>query len=275
MILFPNAKINLGLHVTGRRADGFHNIETLFYPIGLSDIIEITPLSGKGLDNSFVNTGIAIDTGNSDNLCVRAWKVINKIGPLPNVAIHLHKIIPAGAGLGGGSSDAAFVLMALNSMFDLGLKVNELAATAGSIGSDCPFFIFNKPLVARGTGDIFEPSDVDLSGKFIMVVHPGIMISTAMAYRNICISEHHLSVKQVTETEPSEWQDSLINDFEPWVFKTYPVIANIKEKMIVSGAFYASMSGSGSAVYGLFDSNEDFSAIKKEFPGMFIWAGKI
>lgn len=275
MILFPNAKINLGLHVTGRRADGFHNIETLFYPIGLSDIIEINSLSGKSRDNSFISTGIAIDTGNSDNLCIRAWKELNKIKSLPNVAIHLHKIIPAGAGLGGGSSDAAFVLMALNNMFDLGLKVNELAATAGSIGSDCPFFIFNKPLIASGTGDIFEPSNVDLSGKYIMVVHPGIIISTALAYRNICLSEHNLSVKQVIETEPSEWQDSLINDFEPWVFQTCPVIANIKERMIVSGAFYASMSGSGSAVYGLFDVNENFSEIKKEFPGMFIWAGKL
>ena len=275
MIFFPNAKINLGLHVTEKRADGFHNIETLFYPVGLSDIIEVIPGSGNNRENNFVNTGNIIDNGASDNLCIRAWRELNKIKALPNINMHLHKVIPAGAGLGGGSSDAAFVLKALNGLFSLGLSASEMANVAASIGSDCPFFIFNRPLIARGRGDIFEPADVDLDGRHILIIHPGIMISTALAYESVNIREHKLSVKKVLENDPSTWQDNLVNDFEPRVFQAHPVIADIKKKMIASGAFYASMSGSGSAVYGLFDGDSAFSEIKSEFPGMFIWEGKM
>ncbi len=274
MICFPNAKINIGLHVTGKREDGYHNIETLFYPVKLTDILEIIPLSGKDSDRvRFINTGIKIDVDASDNLCVRAWRELSHIRPLPPVKIHLHKIIPHGAGLGGGSSNAASVLMTLNELFELNIADSELALIAGRIGSDCPFFIYNKPVFAKGRGDILEPAGIDLSGCRIVIVHPGKGINTAWAYSMIRITNRNGSLMDILQTDPATWQGRVINDFEPVVFASYPIVNDIRQKLTGSGAFFASVTGSGSAVYGLFNSTDDKVNLEDQFPGMFVWEG--
>lgn len=274
MICFPNAKINIGLHVTGKRDDGYHNIETLFYPVQLTDILEIIPLSGKDSNRvRFINTGIKIDVDASDNLCVRAWRELNQTIPLPPVKIHLHKIIPHGAGLGGGSSNAASVLRVLNDLFELNVADHDLALIAGRIGSDCPFFIYNKPVFARGRGEILEPAGIDLSGFRILIVHPGTGINTAWAYSMIKITKRNGSLMDILQTDPATWQGRVINDFEPVVFASYPIVNDIRQKLVDSGAFYASVTGSGSAVYGLFDGNTDIGDLKGQFQGMFVWEG--
>jgi 4-diphosphocytidyl-2-C-methyl-D-erythritol kinase len=273
MIYFPNAKINLGLHITGKREDGYHNIETVFYPVGLTDILEVIPSKGDINGNTLVSTGISLDIGPSDNLCMRAWDELNKIVPLPGIHIHLHKIIPSGAGLGGGSSDAAFVLKALNEMFGLGLSDFELASIAGRIGSDCPFFIHNTPLLATERGNKFEPVELDLSGYNIVIIHPGVSVNTARAYRGVTIHDHDVSIREIITSHPSVWQDVLVNDFEPGIFGTYPMVRRIKDILVAAGSVYASMTGSGSAVYGLFENEIDSESLEKEFPGNFLWKG--
>lgn len=273
MIYFSNAKINIGLQVTGRRPDGYHNIETVFYPVDLSDILEITPLHDKPGDYTFLNTGNKIDMEPSDNLCIRAWRELSKIRHLPGASIHLHKVIPSGAGLGGGSSNATYVLRALNELFELEIDTNELEVLASRIGSDCPFFIHNRPLLAKGRGNVFELVDIDLSGTHILIVHPGIPVSSAWAYNGINIKEHHESLKKIIGSDPVDWQDNIFNDFEDRVFEVYPAIRLIKEKMLAQGAFYSSMTGSGSAVYGLYEKEPDTDWFKKEYHEMFVWGG--
>lgn len=273
MIYFSNAKINIGLQVTGKRPDGYHNIETVFYPVDLSDILEITPLPGDPNHYTFLNTGNRIDAKPSDNLCIRAWEELSKIRSLPAVSIHLHKVIPSGAGFGGGSSNAAYLLRALNDMFELEIDIHELEVLAGRLGSDCPFFIHNKPLFAKGRGDVFEPVNIDLSGTRILIVHPGIPVSSAWAYAGIKISPQRKSLKKIIDSDPGDWQDKIVNDFEERVFEVYPAIRLIKEKMLARGAFYSSMTGSGSAVYGLFENEPDTAWFKKEYPEMFVWDG--
>lgn len=274
MIYFPNAKINIGLHVKSRRPDGFHNIETLYCPVGLSDILEVIPCIEGGADqNSIQVSGLRIDAGPSDNLCLLAWQEFNREHTIPGVKIHLHKIIPAGAGLGGGSSDAAFCLKAFNDMAGPGLSDEELSSVAGRIGSDCPFFIHNRPLFAAGRGDLFELSDTDLSGFEIVIVHPGIHVSTAWAYNTVKYTDHPLSLKEIMNSDPRTWQGNIVNDFEQEVFKVFPVIGDIKDQLLNRGAVYASMTGSGSAVYGLFEKGTVNPGLGEEFPGMFFWAG--
>jgi 4-diphosphocytidyl-2-C-methyl-D-erythritol kinase len=274
MICFPNAKINLGLHITGKRDDGFHNIETLFYPVALADVLEVIPLSDTGSsENLFSNTGRKINAIPLANLCLRAWSELAGYRSLQNVQIHLHKIIPVGSGLGGGSSNAAFMLKALNELFELKLSAFELASIAGGIGSDCPFFIHNTPLLARERGDVFEPVEIDLSGIHILIAFPGIDISTAWAYREIKISGHDESVGEIIYSDPHTWQDRLTNDFESRVFDAYPLVRRVREKMLSDGAFYSSMTGSGSAVYGLFDHRTDPGSMEKAFPGIYVWEG--
>jgi 4-diphosphocytidyl-2-C-methyl-D-erythritol kinase len=273
MIYFPNAKINLGLHITGKRKDGYHNIETVFYPVGLSDILEVTPAKGDTMGNTLKSTGNPLNIGPADNLCIRAWTELNKIRSLPEVNIHLHKIIPSGAGLGGGSSDAAFVLKALNELFELELSPFQLASVAGIIGSDCPFFIHNTPLFATERGNKFEKIEVDLSDYHIVIIHPGISINTAWAYNGVTVYQHDVSIREIVSSHPSTWQELLINDFEPSVFKAYPMIRKIKEILIENGAVYASMTGSGSAVYGIFEYDIESEILEKEFPGIYLWKG--
>jgi len=246
MVAFPPCKINLGLSIVRKRTDGFHDIETIFYPVPWTDILEVIP-SDKF---EFTVTGNVIPGKDDDNLCVRAHKILDA----PPAKIHLHKIIPTGAGLGGGSSDAAWTLRLLNDVFELKHSKEELKRYAAQLGSDCAFFIEDAPKLGSGRGEILTPVDIDLKGKFIVIVKPDIHVSTAEAYAGVVPKEARLDVKDM-----STWK----NDFEESVFKKYPLIKSIKESLREAGASYASMSGSGSSVFGIFSSSPSTSSISK------------
>jgi 4-diphosphocytidyl-2-C-methyl-D-erythritol kinase len=251
MITFPNAKINLGLHVTRRRSDGFHDLETLFFPVRVTDALEIIPSDTF----NFHSSGIAMDADPERNLVVRAYRLLEKDFGLPSVKMHLHKVIPTGAGLGGGSSDAAFALRMLNRIFSLGLSLEQLLDYAGCLGSDCPFFILDQPALAKGRGDILTTFRLDLSGLRIVIVKPPGSVNTAQAYKGIVAREPEIPLSEIISQPPETWKNCLSNDFEDFVFSLYPEIAGIKAKLYDLGAVYASMSGSGSAVFGLFIQN--------------------
>ena len=248
MISFPNAKINLGLNVVGKRPDGYHNLETIFYPIQLKDVLEIK----KSAEFDFQCSGLKIDGDAQNNLVVKAFRLLQRDFNLSPVKIHLHKVIPFGAGLGGGSSDAAFMLKMLNELFELNLSIQKLEKYAASLGADCPFFIQNKTVYAQGIGDQFSAVDLDLNGYSVAIVKPPFSVSTAQAYGNIIPKPSSISLKILNSIPVKDWKDSVLNDFEEPVFKIYPAIAEIKESLYKSGAIYSSMSGSGSAVLGLF-----------------------
>lgn len=266
MVSFPFCKINLGLGVVGKRPDGYHNIETCFYPIPWCDILEV--IESKSL--SFTNTGIVVPGGETKNLCIRAYSILEENFKLPPVAIHLHKIIPMGAGLGGGSSDAAHVLTSLNELFDLKLPFEELAAVANQLGSDCSFFLQKNAMMGSGRGELLTPGKISLSGKFAVIVKPDIHISTVEAYQQIKPKLLKLPIEEVLKKDISVWRSYLVNDFEESVSNTYPQIELIKEKLYAVGATYSAMSGSGSAVFGIFDSSID---LKGEFKAMTYWSG--
>lgn len=268
MITFPNAKINIGLHITSRRTDGYHNIETLFYPISLCDVLEIVPTTGDKTTLSI--TGIKVDGEVEDNLIMKAYRLLQATYKLPAVEIHLHKVIPFGAGLGGGSSDAAFTLRMLRDMFNLPLSDDELAALASRLGADCPFFIYNKPLIATGIGDRFSPIDFSLAGKHILLVKPPIHVSTAEAYAQVVPATPDIALRDKISVSPSLWNGSVVNDFENSVFLSHPRIAAIKQRLYDMGALYAAMSGSGSSVFGIFSSEPLYTNI---FPDCITWQG--
>lgn len=261
MIVFPNCKINLGLHIVRKRTDGFHDIETVFCPVGIKDALEVIrhPRLHEGIE--FTASGIHIEGKQEDNLCIKAYRLLKKDFPqLPALIMHLHKTIPMGAGLGGGSSDGAFALKLLNTKFQLGLSTEQLIDYALQLGSDCPFFIINQPCFATGRGEFLQKIELDLSAYHIVIVNPGIHVNTGWAFQQLGgkvsdisrMSDTFLTniLKQPIET----WKDELTNDFEKPVFEKYPEIKLIKEKLYNAGAVYASMSGSGSTVYGLFAS---------------------
>ncbi|MDR1645793.1 MAG: 4-(cytidine 5'-diphospho)-2-C-methyl-D-erythritol kinase [Tannerellaceae bacterium] len=248
MICFPNAKINLGLNVTGKRPDGYHDIETVFYPIPLRDALEVVEAEAF----SFSQTGIPVDAPVEDNLVVKALRLLSGYG-LPALEVHLYKGIPSGAGLGGGSADAAFMLKLLNDFGQLGLCDGELEAMAAKLGADCPFFIRNRPVFASGTGNIFEPVSLSLKGYRLCLVTPGIVIPTAGAYAEVRPQVPAVSLKEMIRLPVGQWKGRVSNDFESSVFARYPALAAIKENFYEVGAVYASMSGSGSSVYGLFE----------------------
>jgi 4-diphosphocytidyl-2-C-methyl-D-erythritol kinase len=255
MVLFPPAKINLGLRILRKRADGFHDLDTVFYPIGLTDVLEISPNpTGRGVDTVQMKiTGLELPGSNEDNLCIKAWKLLKADFPeLPAVQMHLHKIIPTGAGLGGGSADGAYALRGLNEKFKLGLSTDQLIGYAAQLGSDCPFFIYDGPCLGSGRGEILEPISFSLRGYSIVLVNPGIHISTKEAFAGIRPQEDGKPVRAVISQPIETWQDELINDFESSIFPHHPQIKEVKEQLIASGAVYASMSGSGSTVYGVF-----------------------
>lgn len=270
MIAFPNAKINIGLHVTGKRPDGYHNIESCFYPAPWSDVLEIVASDSF----KFAVTGLPIPGDASENLCIRAYNMLKSEFGIGPVRMHLHKIIPTGAGLGGGSSDGAFALKIINELFDLKLSVPELEAKALELGSDCPFFIKNKPVFVSGRGEKFLPLRNFLEGKYICLVNPGIPIPTGEAYRGINAYSKENSLRPVIENEPAEaWKEKIRNDFETFVFKKHPEIARIKETLYAKGAIYSAMTGSGSTVYGLFDF---YPELHSKFPDTYILrCGKI
>ena len=269
MLLYPNAKINLGLNIVEKRPDGYHNIETVFYPIGLSDVLEVLP-SDSCTDYSFSSAGIAIDGDPEDNLIVKAYHLLRSGCQFPAVDISLVKQIPFGAGLGGGSSDAAFMLKALNQMFDLKFTPLKLEKLAAKLGADCPVFIKNKPVFATGIGNVFTPIKVSLKGKFLLLVKPDIHVSTPEAYSLVVPEMPKVSLFDLIQQPLSEWRGLIKNDFEKSVFSKYPEIEKIKNNLYEMGAVYASMSGSGSSVYGIFDSVPVQNAL---FDGCFVAGG--
>ncbi|MDA3952094.1 MAG: 4-(cytidine 5'-diphospho)-2-C-methyl-D-erythritol kinase [Bacteroidales bacterium] len=266
MILYPNAKINIGLNITKKRADGFHNIETIFYPIGLSDILEINISNDK---IKFENTGLSVENKKfKSNICYKAYKELNNDFSLKPLNIHLHKIIPFGAGLGGGSSDASFTLKAINSIMKLNIDDNSLLKHAEEIGSDCPFFIINKPTFAEEKGNIFKPIDLKLKGYFLVIIYSDIHINTAEAYERTIPKKPKTSLLELIKQPIEHWKGTIKNDFEDSVFKDYPELKDIKDQLYNLGAIYASMSGSGSAIFGLFENKID---IPNNFEKDFKW----
>jgi 4-diphosphocytidyl-2-C-methyl-D-erythritol kinase len=266
MISFPPCKINVGLNVVLKRTDGYHEIETCFYPVPWTDILEIIPSDTL----AFTQTGISIPGKPEENLCVKAYQLLRADFELPPVNIHLHKIIPTGAGLGGGSSNGAYTLRLLNTIFNLEINIAQLKAYASRLGSDCAFFIENKAMLGTGRGEILESVKIDLKGKFIVLIKPDVHISTAEAYTSITPAFNQNRIQDVIEMSASTWKTLLYNDFESPVFKKHPSILEIKEKLYQEGATYASMSGSGSTVYGIFEKPVD---LKNQFQQEIYWSG--
>lgn len=253
MISFPNAKINLGLNITSKRADGYHNIESCFYPIPWQDSLEVI----EAASFAFHSHGLDIPGDASSNLCVKAYEIIKADHDIPPVEIHLLKQIPMGAGLGGGSADGAFTLTLLNDLFKLGLSTEQLEAYALQLGSDCPFFIQNQPVIAKGRGEDLQAIDLDLSGYHLAIHNPGIHISTKEAYSGITPKQPEHSISDIISRPIGNWKDLLHNDFEDSIFPSHPQIQQLKEDMYNAGAIYASMTGSGSTVFGIFENEID------------------
>jgi len=250
MRVTANAKINIGLSVVSKRLDGYHNLETIFYPAPLADYLDIEPCNG---DTTLAIKGIDIDCDPKSNLVYKAWEMLHTEFQIPSVAITLEKNVPFGAGLGGGSSDAANTLKALNTLFSIGLTDTQLEQYAVRLGADCPFFIKNKPVFATGIGNEFTPIDLDLSAYRIEVIKPDVNVSTAMAYRGITPKPASFNLLNISTLPISEWKHYIKNDFEESVFPQFPEIAALKASLYSRGALYAAMSGSGSACFGIFE----------------------
>jgi 4-diphosphocytidyl-2-C-methyl-D-erythritol kinase len=274
MIAFPNAKINLGLQILSKFPDGFHSIRSVFYPIGLKDKIELS-LAGNEPGIKFSSSGISIPGDSEFNLCVKAYQLISKDYLLPGVKLHLHKTIPVGAGLGGGSSDAAFFIRLLNDQLELGLSWGELHHYAKQIGSDCSFFITNKPAIVSGRGEEMEPIPEILKDCFLVLVCPPVHMSTKEAYGLVTPSPAPFDLEDfLIQNQPETWKEKVQNDFEKPIFNLHPSLAGIKKKLYELGAVYSSMTGSGSAVYGIF--REQKASVEpefEEFGSCFVWSG--
>ena len=272
MIVFPNCKINLGLHILNKREDGYHNLETVFYPVQLRDALEVvrrddgrqmtddthhSPLTTHESSITFSSTGLTIAGDPETNLCIKAYRLLKEDFPaLPPVQMHLHKAIPMGAGLGGGSADGAFALKLLDDKFQLGLSTQQLIDYALQLGSDCPFFILNKPCYATGRGEILESVELDLSAYHFAIVNPGIHVNTGWAFAQLNINgSARTDLKAIIQQPIETWKDQLINDFEEPVSKAHPEIGTIKQQLYDAGAVYASMTGSGSTVFGIFEKD--------------------
>lgn len=253
MITFPNAKINLGLNIVEKRPDGYHNLETIFYPINLQDALEVTRREGDDKEYTLHISGTPLDGEPEDNLVVKAYKLLKKdYSEMTPIDIHMYKHIPAGAGLGGGSSDAAFMIKLLNDKFSLGLGTEQMERYAAQLGADCAFFIQNKPVFATGIGNVFEPVELSLKGYYIVLVKPDIFVSTRDAFAEIKPARPAVSLKEMVKKPIDTWKKTMRNDFENNVFQKFPEIAAIKDELYDLGAVYASMSGSGSSVFGIF-----------------------
>ncbi len=270
MLVFPNCKINIGLNIVERLPNGFHLLESVLYPINWCDALEILP-QNEDLDPTtpfFTSSGLVIDPKNHQNhqnICIEAYQLLKKDFDLPKIMMHLHKNIPIGAGLGGGSSDGAFALKTLNNLFNLDLSPTLLEQYASRLGSDCPFFIQNQAAYLYGTGKELTPIDLDLSPYNILLVNPNIAISTAEAYGLVrAKGKNEVSLSQIVlEKSIKDWKNEVINDFETFLFPKYPVLNDIKQKMYDLGSIYAAMSGSGSTLFGIFDKKVD---TKHHFP---------
>lgn len=248
MLVYPNAKINLGLHVVERRPDGYHNIETVFFPIPLMDALEVQEIAGP---TQFRQTGTPLDCAPEDNLVMKALLAVREAYNLPSLDVHLFKHIPSGAGLGGGSSDAAFMVRLLNEKYQLGMSSQQMRQLVEPLGADCAFFIENSPMLATGIGTQLSPVSLSLSGWTILLVKPDIHVSTREAYAGIVPAKSERPLTEIISLPVEQWQGSLRNDFEKSIFVAHPEIAAIRDRLLDLGAVYASMSGSGSAVFGL------------------------
>jgi 4-diphosphocytidyl-2-C-methyl-D-erythritol kinase len=256
MIVFPNCKINIGLNIIQKRDDGFHDLETIFYPIkGLHDALEIQLAD----EFSVTVTGVDLHIAQEDNIVVKAYRLLQQDFDLEPIHIHLHKHIPHGAGLGGGSADASFMLMLCNAFFRLELSNTQLIAYANRLGSDCAFFIINQPCVGKGRGEILSPIDLDLSAYKIVLIKPDIYISTKDAFNGIVPQNATLDIEQMIQMPMNTWQSNINNQFEKTVGAIHPTILDIKNKLTANGALYASMTGTGSVVYGVFDKEIDIT----------------
>lgn len=264
MIVYPNAKINLGLDIVERRPDGYHNIETVFYPIPLQDALEVRETESF----RFRLAGNQLDCPAGDNLVIRALRMIEEDYTLPELDIFLYKHIPSGAGLGGGSADAAFMMRLLNERFQLGISDEELKRRLAKVGADCAFFVENRPVLATGIGDQMTPIELDLKGWTLVLVKPDVEVSTRDAYAAITPRQPEIPISQIIQRPVDEWQGTLTNDFEASVFPRYPEIAATRDRLLDLGATYAAMSGSGSSVYGLF--RQPLEAVDEKFAGMFV-----
>jgi 4-diphosphocytidyl-2-C-methyl-D-erythritol kinase len=277
MICFPNAKINLGLNITEKRSDGFHNIETVFYPIGWNDALEVVIRDSKQTDQNLKQefnlhlSGLSISGNIEDNLLYKAYQIIKQTKKLPYIDVYLHKNLPMGAGLGGGSADAAFFINLLNEHLELKITKDERINIARQLGSDCAFFINNKPVYAAEKGDMFSAISVDLSRYYIVVVYPNVHSNTKEAYSLVKPQQPKQSIPEILKLPIKQWKDALVNDFEFSIFSKYPIVKEIKETLYQKGALYACMSGSGSAVFGIFENEIDLNA-DFNFP---IWSGKM
>lgn len=272
MIVFPNCKINLGLHIVRKRDDGYHALETVFYPLPVRDALEVVNRQPAAVNHEsaivnrepayegqvqFTVTGLPVNGKPEDNLCIKAFNLLKKdFAQLPGINMHLHKAIPMGAGLGGGSADGAFTLILLNEKFQLGISQQQLLDYALQLGSDCPFFIINKPCYATGRGEALEPVALDLSAYSFMLVHPGIHINTGWAFSQLSPAPSQRSLKQIVQQPVKTWRTELVNDFEAPVCGHHPELAAIKEQLYNAGALYASMTGSGSCFYGIFRKDQ-------------------
>lgn len=261
MIVFPNCKINLGLNIILRRQDGYHDLETIFYPVPLKDVLEMIPgptfraitSDVKNAGAKFITTGLPINGAAGKNLCVKAYDLLQQDFPkLPPVRIYLHKAIPIGAGLGGGSADGSFTLRMLNEKFQLRLSTEQLLDYALRLGSDCPFFILNRPSFATGRGEFLQTINLDLESVSFIIVNPGIHINTPWAFEQLTPKKPAKSIQKIIEQPLSSWKDELKNDFETPIFEHHPELLTIKDRLYETGALYASLSGSGSCLYGIY-----------------------
>ena len=267
MITYPNAKINLGLNIVEKRPDGYHNLETVFYPINLQDALEVTTLQGEK-EYVLTTSGTPIEGDTESNLVVKAYKLLKQDFPeIPAIDIHMYKHIPTGAGLGGGSADAAFMIKLLNDKYKLGISIEKMEEYAAKLGADCAFFIQNKPVFASGIGNIFESIDLSLKGYYLVLVKPDIFVSTKDAFAHIKPQKPTTSLKEIIRMPVETWRAVMKNDFEESVFQKFPEIAAIKDKLYDMGAVYASMSGSGSSVFGIFREQVEF--VDEIFNGCF------
>lgn len=269
MLKFPNAKINLGLNIVSKRPDGYHNIETVFYPIALCDAIELLPSSADKTVLSL--SGFLVDGNPENNLVYKAYQLLADKFNLPACEIRLHKAIPFGAGLGGGSADAAFVLKMLNEVHNLSLSDAQLAQYAIQLGADCPFFVYNVPMFATGLGNEFKQISFSLKGYTLVLIKPEETVSTAEAYSSVSPAVPKLSLLDIINRPIEEWKGLMYNDFEKSVFLRHPIIGEIKDLLYEKGAVYASMSGSGSAVFGIF--KDPLANNLLDFEKCFVWQG--
>lgn len=266
MICFPNAKINLGLNIVSKRSDGYHNLETVFYPLMIKDALEV--IESKSDNDRFFESGISTGAVGNDNLVMKALGLLREKYSFPKLDVHLLKKIPFGAGIGGGSADAAFMLKLINRKFELGADNSVLADMAVRVGADCPFFIYNRPMFASGIGEVLEDVNVSLDTYKIILIKPDIHVSTKDAFSQIKPKHPEVSLKEIIRQPIGEWRNLMKNDFEDSIFPKYPEIEIIKHKLYELGALYSSMSGSGSSVYAIFDVLPEFESY---FPNCYTW----